>query len=235
MTAPPKVMWGVDDDIRELIKDFRERVENDDWDSLDFEPVKYEIEEMIVKEEEILLPMIIPFFNEDDWISIADESAEIGFCIVKPEKKWEPKREKMEATVASGNIDLGLGALTQKELRKILDLQPLELTFIDANDIVKYFNDTPGRKLFPRTKNAIGREVYNCHPPKSQPIVRKLIADFKAGTKEIETLWFRARDTYVMVTYAAVRDDDGSYMGTLEWVQDIEHIINIEEEKRTID
>lgn len=235
MTAPPKVMWGVDDDIRELIKDFRERVENDDWDSLDFEPVKYEIEEMIVKEEEILLPMIIPFFNEDDWISIADESAEIGFCIVKPEKKWEPKREKMEATVASGNIDLGLGALTQKELRKILDLQPLELTFIDANDIVKYFNDTPGRKLFPRTKNAIGREVYNCHPPKSQPIVRKLIADFKAGTKKIETLWFRARDTYVMVTYAAVRDDDGSYMGTLEWVQDIEHIINIEEEKRTID
>ncbi|WP_373763078.1 PAS domain-containing protein, partial [Jeotgalibaca porci] len=92
-----------------------------------------------------------------------------------------------------------------------------------------------GRKLFPRTRNAIGREVYNCHPPKSQSIVRKLIADFKAGTKDIETLWFQTRGTYVMVTYAAVRDDDGSYMGTLEWVQDIQHIIDIDEEKRTID
>lgn len=235
LTAPPKVMWGVDDEIRDLIKDFRTRIENDDLDGLDFEPVKYEVEEMIVKEEEIMLPMIMPFFNEDDWISIADESDEIGYCIVKPDKKWEPKREVVDDSVESGNIDLGLGYLTQKELRKVLDLQPLELTFIDANDIVKYFNETPGRKLFPRTRNAIGREVYNCHPPKSQPIVRKLIADFKAGEKDSETLWFQTRGTYVMVSYAAVRDDDGSYMGTLEWVQDIQHIINIDEEKRTID
>lgn len=235
MTAPPKVMWGVDDEIRELIKDFRTRIENDDLDGIDFEPAKYEVEEMIVKEEEIMLPMIMPFFNEDDWISIADESDEIGYCIVKPDKKWEPKREVVDDSVESGNIDLGLGYLTQKELRKVLDLQPLELTFIDANDIVKYFNETPGRKLFPRTRNAIGREVYNCHPPKSQPIVRKLIADFKAGEKDSETLWFQTRGTYVMVSYAAVRDDDGSYMGTLEWVQDIQHIINIDEEKRTID
>lgn len=235
LTAPPKVMWGVDDEIRDLIKDFRTRIENDDLDGLDFEPVKYEVEEMIVKEEEIMLPMIMPFFNEDDWISIADESDEIGYCIVKPDKKWEPKREVVDDSVESGNIDLGLGYLTQKELRKVLDLQPLELTFIDANDIVKYFNETPGRKLFPRTRNAIGREVYNCHPPKSQPIVRKLIADFKSGEKDSETLWFQTRGTYVMVSYAAVRDDDGSYMGTLEWVQDIQHIINIDEEKRTID
>ena len=237
LTAPPKVMWGVDDEIRQFIKDFRLIIETDQLDQAveAFDKMKYEIEEMIVKEEEIMLPMIMPFFNEDDWISIAAESDEIGYCIVKPDKKWEPKREVVDASVESGNIDLGLGYLTQKELRKILDLQPLELTFIDANDIVKYFNETPGRKLFPRTRNAIGREVYNCHPPKSQSIVRKLIADFKAGTKDIETLWFQTRGTYVMVTYAAVRDDDGSYMGTLEWVQDIQHIIDIDEEKRTID
>lgn len=237
LTAPPKVMWGVDDEIRQFIKDFRLIIETDQLDQAveAFDKMKYEIEEMIVKEEEIMLPMIMPFFNEDDWISIADESDEIGYCIVKPDKKWEPKREVVDDSVESGNIDLGLGYLTQKELRKVLDLQPLELTFIDANDIVKYFNETPGRKLFPRTRNAIGREVYNCHPPKSQPIVRKLIADFKAGEKDSETLWFQTRGTYVMVSYAAVRDDDGSYMGTLEWVQDIQHIINIDEEKRTID
>lgn len=235
MTAPPKVMWGVDDEIRELVKAFRAAIEKDELEGLDFGAVRYEIEEMIVKEEEILLPMIIPFFNEDDWISIAEESDEIGYCIVKPEKQWQPKREKVEVSVESGNIDLGTGFLTPKELRKILDLQPLELTFIDANDTVKYFNDTPGGKFFPRTKSVIGREVYNCHPPKNLPVVRKLISDLKAGKKDRETLWFPTQGTYVMISYAAVRDDDGTYMGTLEWVQDIKQIINIEEEKRTID
>lgn len=241
MTAPPKVMWGVDDDIRDLIKDFRTIIENDQLEEAQpcFDKMRYEVEEMIVKEEEILLPMIIPFFNEDDWISIAKESDEIGYCIVKPEAKWEPTRESFEteedpAADEDGNIQLGHGFLTQKELVAMLDATPLELTFVDANDIVKYFNDTPGKKIFPRTKNAIGREVYNCHPPKSQPIVRQLIADFKAGVKDAETLWFRARGQFIMVTYKALRDEDGTYMGTYEFVQEIESIINLEGEKRSI-
>ncbi|WP_062532079.1 DUF438 domain-containing protein [Jeotgalibaca dankookensis] len=237
LLAPPKVMWGVDDQIRDLIRDFRQAISDDKLEGLDFETVKYEIEEMIVKEEEIMLPMISPFFNEDDWISIAEESDEIGYCIIKPEVKWTPQRASFKSSDAldDDTISLDTGYLTHKELQKILDLQPLELTFVDANDIVKYFNNGPGEKLLPRTQNAIGREVYNCHPPKSQPIVRQLIADFKAGKKEIEQLWFRMKGTYIMVSYAAVRDDDGTYMGTLEWVQNIENIIDIDEEKRTIE
>ncbi len=104
-----------------------------------------------------------------------------------------------------------------------------------ANDKVKYFNNGPGKKLFPRTKNALGREVYNCHPPKSQPMVRQLIADFKAGIKDSETLWFRARGNFVMVTYKALRDEDGTYMGAYEYVQDIEHIVDIDDERRSFD
>lgn len=237
LLAPPKVMWGVDDQIRDLIRNFRQAIADDKLNGLDFETVKYEIEEMIVKEEEIMLPMITPFFNEDDWISIAEESDEIGYCMIKPEVKWTPQRASFESSkpLDDDTISLETGYLTHKELQKILDLQPLELTFVDANDIVKYFNNGPGEKLLPRTQNAIGREVYNCHPPKSQPIVRQLIADFKAGKKEIEQLWFRMKGTYIMVSYAAVRDDNGTYMGTLEWVQNIENIIDIDEEKRTIE
>ncbi|MDE1549809.1 DUF438 domain-containing protein [Jeotgalibaca caeni] len=242
MTAPPKVMWGVDDEIRLLIKEFRQLVETDELMEADalFSKMRYEIEEMIVKEEEILLPMIMPFFNEDDWLAIANESDEIGYCIIKPEEKWIPKREVFEATeqttaTPEGNIAFSTGYLTHKELEKMLNSQPLELTFIDANDIVKYYNDGPGRKLFPRTKNAIGREVYNCHPPKSQPIVRKLIADFKSGAKDKESLWFRARGTFLMVTYMAIRDDDGTYMGTFEYVQEIDDIVNLDDEKKTIE
>ncbi|AZP03971.1 DUF438 domain-containing protein [Jeotgalibaca ciconiae] len=240
-TAPPKVMWGVDDQIRDMIKSFRNIIETDQLDQATeiFDNMKYEIEEMVVKEEEIMLPMIIPFFNEDDWISIAAESEEIGYCMVQPEAKWKPERYEFNVngvpTDKDGNIQFETGYLSVKELEKILNEQPLELTFVDANDKVKYFNNGPGKKLFPRTKNSLGREVYNCHPPKSQPIVRKLIADFKAGTKDSETLWFRARGNFVMVTYKALRDDDGSYLGTYEYVQDIENIVNIDDERRSIE
>lgn len=242
MMAPPKVMWGVDDEIRDFIKAFRQLIEEDQLEHAEdaFEKMKYEVEEMIVKEEEIMLPMIIPFFNEDDWLSIAEESEEAGYCMIRPEAKWVPERVSFESAEEAEktddeNIHFSTGYLTVKELEKMLNAQPLELTFVDANDTVKYFNDGPGKKLFPRTKNALGREVYNCHPPKSQPVVRQLIQDFKNGEKDSETLWFRARGHFVMVTYMAMRDDDGSYMGTLEYVQDIEHIIDLDGEKKEIE
>lgn len=241
MTAPPKVMWGVDDEIRELIKRFRSLIENDQLEFAEeaFEKMRYEVEEMIVKEEEIMLPMIQPFFNEDDWIAIAEETEEIGYCIIKPEAKWQPERKSFSSSEElpqndDENIHFETGYLTKKELEKMLNSQPLELTFVDANDIVKYYNEGPGEKLLPRTKSAIGREVYNCHPPKSQPIVRKLIQDFKAGLKDSETLWFHARGHYLLVTYMALRNEDGTYMGTFETVQDIGDIVNLDGENRDI-
>ena len=95
MMAPPKIMWGVDDEIRDLIKEFRSFIEKDQLEhaKVSFDKMRYEIEEMIVKEEEIMIPMIQPFFNEDDWIAIAEETEEIGYCIIQPEARWQPKRE----------------------------------------------------------------------------------------------------------------------------------------------
>ena len=243
MMAPPKIMWGVDDEIRDLIKEFRSFIEKDQLEhtKVSFDKMRYEIEEMIVKEEEIMIPMIQPFFNEDDWIAIAEETEEIGYCIIQPEAKWQPKREAFSTASENShhegtdeNIHFDTGYLTKKELEKMLNSQPLELTFVDANDIVKYYNEGSGEKLLPRTKSAIGREVYNCHPPKSQPIVRKLIQDFKAGIKNSETLWFHARGHYLLVTYMALRNEDGSYMGTFETVQDIGDIVNLDGDHRDI-
>ncbi|SLC90145.1 Uncharacterised protein [Mycobacteroides abscessus subsp. abscessus] len=239
-------MWGVDDEIRALFKQVKQSLEQDQLDHLqeEFASLKYELEEMIVKEEEILIPMITDVFNEDDWIKINDESDEIGYCIVRPESKWVPERttfediedSEVETSEKDTNIHFKVGHLTPNELEKMLNLLPLELSFVDANDTVKYFNVGTGRKLFPRTKNAIGRQVENCHPPKSQPIVKQLIADFKTGTKDSETLWFHARGEFVMVTYTAVRDEDGTYMGTLEYVQPIQSIIDLDgTERRTIE
>ncbi|WP_188204016.1 DUF438 domain-containing protein [Desemzia incerta] len=246
ITAPPKVMWGVDDDIRALFKQVVLSVETNQLDQLkeEFATLKYELEEMIVKEEEILIPMVSDIFNEDDWLKIEEESDEIGYCIVKPEAKWIPERTSFEdvsipetePAEQDANIHFKVGHLTPNELEKMLNLLPLELSFVDANDTVKYFNVGTGRKLFPRTKNAIGRQVENCHPPKSQPIVKKLIEDFKSGEKDSETLWFHARGEFVMVTYTAVRDDDGTYMGTLEYVQPIQNIIDLDgTEKKSVE
>lgn len=239
IVAPPKVMWGVDDDIRDMFKSFKLLLNKDDREPLldAFAALKYELEEMVVKEEEIMIPMVMDIFNEDDWIKIAEETEDIGYCIVKPEAKWEPDRETFEDTSISenGNLPFETGHLTLKELEKMLNLLPLEITFVDKNDTVKYFNTNEERKVFPRTKNAIGRQVLNCHPPKSQPVVKQLISDFREGKKESESLWFKVKGKFIMVTYAAVRDEDGSYLGTLEYVQDIGPIVDLDDEKKVIE
>lgn len=238
--APPKVMWGVDDNIRMLFKEFKQLVEEDEMDKLldAFAELKYELEEMIVKEEEILIPMVTDVFNEDDWIAIAEESEEMGYCIVKPEAKWVPERKVFEENGTSipsdGKLNFGTGHLTFTELEKIMNLLPLEISFIDANDTFVYFNNNSEKKIFPRTKNALGRQVQNCHPPKSVDKVMALLNAFKTGTKDAETLWFRAKGKFLMVTYKAVRDDKGTYLGTLEYVQDIGPITELEGENKTI-
>lgn len=241
ITAPPKVMWGVDDQIRDLYKEFKAAFEENKIDTLLslFTTLEYEIEEMIVKEEEIMVPMISAVFNVDDWIKVKDESDEFGYCIVEPIEEWEVKRVEISEDreeELEGNIQLGTGYLTIKEVNLMLDMLPLELTFVDKDDVVKYFNNQEGEKLLARTPNAIGRDVMNCHPPKSYEIVEQLIKDLKSGKKDKEVAWFKKGQTYVHITYAAVRNDAGEYLGILEYVQDITDLVGIEGENRvTID
>ncbi|MDN6195425.1 MAG: PAS domain-containing protein, partial [Atopostipes suicloacalis] len=98
--------------------------------------------------------------------------------------------------------------------------------------VVKYFNNQEGPKLLPRTPNAIGRDVMNCHPPKSYRIVEQLIKDLKTGKKDQEVAWFKKGTDYVHITYVAVRDEAGEYLGILEYVQDITELVKIDGEKR---
>lgn len=241
LTAPPQVMWGVDDKIRNMLAEFRTSLADDERDQLaeQFAELKYEIEEMVVKEEDIMIPMVLDVFNEDDWIAIAGDATADGWCIVKPERVWEPSRTtftttKAVATALDGNVPIGSGHLNAKEIEKIMNALPLEITWVDVNDNVKYYNESPGEKFFARTKSAIGREVLNCHPPKVHDTVTKLLADLRSGKKDSETMWFQAMGKFIMVTYMAVRDDDGTFMGTLEYVQDIAPIKALAGEKREL-
>lgn len=239
ITVPPKVMWGVDDEIRKMYKEFKETFEATKIDNLltQFAELEYEIEEMIVKEEEIMIPMISEVFNVEDWIKIKNETAELGYCIVEPLEEWEVERVKIEEDFVEeidGNLQLGTGYLTKKEVNLMLDLLPLELTFVDKDDVVKYFNNQEQPKILARTSNAIGRDVMNCHPPKSYKIVEQLIRDLKTGKKDKEVAWFKKGSAYVHITYVAVRDDKGEYLGIMEYVQDITDLVNIEGESRVV-
>jgi len=241
MTAPPKVMWGVDDEIRAQFKEVRKLLEADQLDDIreTFDALKYEMTEMIIKEEEILIPMVSDSFAEADWLEIADASEEIGYCIVRPEAKWAPKitvigDEKASENTEDGDVHFETGHLSIKELEKILNSLPLEITFIDAEEKLKYYNNGPGEKIFMRTKNAINGQAENCHPAKSVKIMKQLVADLKSGKKDVETLWYEELGKFVVVTYCAVRDDDGVFLGTLEYVQDAKSIRGLEGEKRKI-
>lgn len=244
--TPPKVMWGVDDEIRAAIKEVRNNLKNhkDEENILNkLENVIARINDMIFKEENILLPMVTKLFTEDEWLMIEKESKDIGYCFIDRKDGWKPGREetgekekeKPEETekAAGGYIKLETGILELKELEHLLNTLPIDITFIDKDDTVKYFSK-PKDRIFARTKAVIGRKVQNCHPPASVHVVESILNDFKAGKKDSEAFWINMGPAYVYIRYFAVRDESGNYMGTLEVTQDIKAIQKIQGEKRIV-
>lgn len=232
ITAPPKVMWGVHDQIRDLYRDFKKALNDGKESTLEeFQIARDEMLEMIQKEENILIPMVEQVFHVDDWETIASQSPDYGYCIVKPEKEWAVKKSfspvKEETQVESeGDIPLSTGSLSLKELNLILNLLPMELSFVDAQNIVKYYNEGNGEeKIFKRTPSAIGRDVILCHPPRVHETVQTIFEQLKSKQKEKEEMWFKTEDKMVHVTYHAVWDEEENYMGCLEYVQDIKPLV----------
>lgn len=279
--APPKVMWGVDDQIRDLYKEAKGKV--DQLPDIDFKVVRnayeafeHEFKEMIFKEETILLPMIMSFFTEDDWLAIAKESDAIGYAIIEPEEKWVPHREsftneaeEVEATEETEtptsdiehlvsevkrlsekvaelsaqskqvqepspttHLSFGGGYLTLTEVNHVLNHLPVEITFVDKNDIFKYFSHKTNESemMLVRTPSMVGRNVENCHPPKSLDKVMTLIGDLKERRRASESMWFKKKDQYVHITYKGVFDENEEYIGILEYVQDIQPFLDLPSE-----
>ena len=244
ITAPPKVMWGVDDEIRDAIKEVRALLS--DYSSVNKEQltVKAEettvrVKEMIFKEENILFPMVMETLAEDEWFIIEEGSSEIGYCFLDNVVKWKPvkvnveKKVEDEGEISSNNgfIKFDAGIMSPDEINAVLNTLPLDMTFVDKDGIVKYF--TQGKeRIFARTKAIIGREVKNCHPPASVHIVEKIVEDLSSGKKDHEDFWIRMGDKFAYIRYFAVRNAKGEYLGTIEVTQDIKPIQDITGEKR---
>ncbi len=236
--GPSTNMWRIDDYIRDSIKLAKLKLTNYSGDKQPvIDTVHYVMDEvlgMIYREENILFQMALSNLTEDEWVKIAHESDEIGFCLTEPELEWKPERKGIETSaISEGYIKMETGILSLKQLELLLNHLPVDITFIDDDDVVRYFSHGKER-IFARTKAVIGRTVQNCHPPRSVHVVEELLADFKAGKKNCEDFWIKFRDKYVYIRYFAVRDENGKYIGTLEFTQNIDPIQAIEGEKRIL-
>ena len=238
INGPSKMMWGIDDFIRDAIKLTKRQLTEYAGDkvavSQNLSYVIREVVDMINREENILFPMALNTITEDEWIKIAHESEEIGYCLTGPAGVWKPERKELHANAMSeGFIRMETGILSLKQLELMLNHLPVDITFIDKDDVVRYFSHGKER-IFARTKAVIGRTVQNCHPPRSVHTVEDLLADFKAGRKDAEDFWIKFKDKYVYIRYFAVRDEKGEYIGTLEFTQNISPIQEIDGEKRML-
>lgn len=245
ITAPPKVMWGVDDEIRAMIKGVIADIGNYSGDQASLlskaEEAAVKVSDMVFKEENILFPMVLETLSEDEWRKIALESDDLGYCLIKPEGRWLPervdvqKKEEQKGNPPSndGYIEFETGILNPEEISGLLNTLPLDITFVDKDGAVKYFSQGKER-IFPRTKSIIGRAVQNCHPPASVHIVEKIAEDLKSGKKEHEDFWIKMGDTYAYIRYFAVRNEKGEFLGILEVTQDIKPIQEITGEKRLL-
>lgn len=245
IVAPPKVMWGVDDEIRVAIKEAKQLLNDEKVDkalqSEKLEAALNRVEEMIFKEENILFPMVLDTLGEDEWLKIAEDSAEIGYCLYEPKQVWKPVRVNVEEKAqtqgdepaSEGYLKFDTGILSGPEIEAMLNTLPVDITFVDKDGAVKFFSQGKER-IFPRTKAIIGRQVQNCHPPASVHIVEQIVEDLKSGKKDHEDFWIKMKDKFVHIRYFAVRDQKGEFLGTLEFTQDIAPIQEIQGEKRLL-
>lgn len=245
--GPSKVMWGKDNEVRDLFKKALSEIEGvTDAPSLAIylkealDPLLEEVTGMIFKEENILFPTALEKLAAGDWVKILEESNDIGYVFIqKPEETAVLEKHLKDALLEEALfqddlITLPTGSLNLTELMQLFNTLPMDITFVDKDDTVRYFSDSQDR-FFSRTKAIIGRQVQNCHPPQSVDVVEKILASFKDGSKDSYDFWLTLKGRFVYIRYFALRDKAGQYLGTVEVTQDVTGIRALEGEKRLVD
>lgn len=245
ITGPPKVMWGKHDEIRDLIKGSIEVLQTTEMTNEEFGAVAEIVltiaataaKEMITKEEEILFPMSLDVLTEADWYEISKQSLEIGYCLYDPQVDWKPEwaeEQSINASQKSGShVQLPSGSFSAEEIMAILNTLPVDITFVDKDDKVKYFSQSAER-IFQRNRAILNRDVRHCHPPASAHIVDKIIDDFKSGRQSRAPFWINMGPKMIHIEYFALRNDKGEYLGTLEVSHNVTPYRELEGEQRIL-
>lgn len=226
ISGPSAVMWTVDDEIRDELASLAKQRTNDSVWTERLQAVLVRMEEMIYKEQNILFPNCALNFTEEEWMQIYGDSKDYVECLGVENEVWDQAERYLnhmledQKRVTNDEIMMKGGHMTLEQLEAMLNTIPLELTFVDVDNVNRYFNEGP--KVFKRPGMAIDREVFSCHPPKIEQMVRKIIEDFQNGMRDQVPVWMNKNGRTMLVTYMAVRDRNRQYLGTLEVVQDME-------------
>ncbi|MBW1868693.1 MAG: DUF438 domain-containing protein [Deltaproteobacteria bacterium] len=245
-TGPSQVMWSIHDDIRAHMKQVREAFAGKDpaQTVTSLKEGIQAVRDMIYKEEHILFPTSLDMLTDSEWIKVKEGEADIGFAWVVPDTGWPdeilkdtgapaPEPEEVLEDVA-GALGLDTGGLNLEQINLLLTHLPVDVTFVDENDRVAYYSEGPER-IFPRSPAIIGREVRNCHPPKSVHMVNKILDAFKSGDRDSAAFWIELGGKFIYIRYFPIRDASGRYRGTLEVSQDLTEIRKLEGENRLLD
>lgn len=246
ITEPPAIMWMEHDQIREHKKQLQKLMTN--LEKIGVENFKQQLWETakslatllqnhFYKENNILYPAAMSVISEQEWVDVRKEFDEIGYCCFTPSELITPAKTKETTTLSvaavAGALQLDTGSLTNEQLEALLNTLPIEITFIDAEDTVCYFNK-PKQVIFVRTKAIVGRKVQKCHPEKSLSTVIRIVESFKTGKKDIAEFWINLNARLIHIRFFAVRSNR-KYLGAVEVVQDVTDIKELEGERRLLD
>jgi DUF438 domain-containing protein len=244
ITGPPTVMWGKHDQVRKQMKAALEMLSHKGEltsdeivtvNELVLKPVLKGIKDMISKEEQILFPMCMDRLTDEEWYQIMVQSPEIGFCLYDPKDEWRPSGTMTggERIIDGNRVQLPSGSFLPKELIWMLNTLPVDLTFVDKDDTVRYF--TQGKeRIFDRNRTILGRKVQLCHPPQSVHVVNQILDDFRSGRQDSAAFWINMGGKFIHIEYFAVRDDKGGYLGTVEVSQNLTELRALQGERRLL-
>lgn len=245
ITGPSKVMWAKDDEARQLLKRVARVLAQPDLSAQELleladttiEPALEAVEGMIFKEENILLPMALSTLSDEDWAAIWHDSPRYGWCLVEPREGYQPQAPADPAppaeVPAERTLAFATGHLTLEQLQGIFSALPVDLTFVDADDRVRFFSES-AKRVFVRSKTILGRKVQHCHPPGSVHVVEQILADFRTGRRDVAEFWIHFHGKFVHIRYFAVRGAGRQYLGTLEVTQDLTPLRALEGERRLL-
>ena len=245
ITQPPAIMWMEHDKIREIKKSIYtifEEYSTKQSDELlnQLKNVNNDLNEMLLshftKENKILFPTSLKVIEQAEWKEISGQFEEIGYCCFTPKAPAKLPKEQVERPpiTAGGQLEFETGALTLEETSSILNTLPVDITFVDKDDKVKYFTNNKNR-IFIRTKAVIGRKVQQCHPQKSIHIVEKILEEFKKGDRKVAEFWINLNNRLIHIRYFPVLNPQGQYLGCIEVTQDVTDIQKLKGEKRLLD
>ncbi len=243
--GPTQGMWGFHDNLREQMRLLRKNLDEMEYDKIKTNtPFLVDgILRLMKTEEMVLFPNSLDLLTEKDWILMRQGEEEIGWMLsetpapfpnveyIHPSEDFT-KREMTFSLENTSHYDEGY--MTVEQVNLLLKTMPLDLTFVDENDKVIFYNRGEER-VFPRSAGIIGREVKFCHPPKSVGTVLRIIESFKNGTQNEASFWINFKERLIYIRYFAVRDADKNYKGVIELSQDITDIKKIEGEQRLLD